>query len=214
MRRMLVIVAAIALLTGCSAEPTIPPPPTDAEIVQIEQRLAASWWKDLYPTEPQPQVETIERVNREDRSAAIEGCLREADAPGVTDTGAVTFDGVSQAAIDEFFRAQWVCVQQYPVVIDDEERGYFMSDAQLSYVYDYLVGRLVPCLKMIGYDVAVAPTREVFVEVSSTMYGELLWNPYMELRPMPNQAEEWRPLVAQCPPPPYPDGLLPRDRSF
>jgi hypothetical protein len=81
----------------------------------------------------------------------------------------------------------------------------FLSEEQLSAVYEDFTDRLVPCLRLLGFGVDELPERDLFVTQSA---GYPRWNPYPELDPVPT-ADEWPIVGARCPPPELASRLLP-----
>jgi hypothetical protein len=81
----------------------------------------------------------------------------------------------------------------------------FLSEEQLSEVYDDFTDRLLPCLRLLGFSVGDLPARDLFVSQSA---GYPRWNPYLELEPTPADGD-WPLIAARCPPPPLAPHLLP-----
>jgi hypothetical protein len=81
----------------------------------------------------------------------------------------------------------------------------FLSDEQLSAVYDDFTDRLLPCLRLLGFSVGDLPSRDLFVSQSA---GYPRWNPYLELDPAPTEGD-WPLIAARCPPPALAPRLLP-----
>ncbi|MCU1440537.1 MAG: hypothetical protein JWP85_1534 [Rhodoglobus sp.] len=81
----------------------------------------------------------------------------------------------------------------------------FLSDEQLSGVYDDFTNRLLPCLRLLGLSIGEIPARDLFVSQSA---GYPRWNPYLELEPTPAEGD-WPLIAARCPPPALVPHLLP-----
>jgi hypothetical protein len=81
----------------------------------------------------------------------------------------------------------------------------FLSEEQLSRVYDDFTDRLLPCLQLLGFSVGELPSRDLFVSQSA---GYPRWNPYLELDPAPAEGD-WPLIAARCPPPALAPHLLP-----
>ncbi|MCU1440536.1 MAG: hypothetical protein JWP85_1533 [Rhodoglobus sp.] len=212
MRRMLVALALVTLLGGCSAV-TLPPPPTDAEISLIEAKGNVMWWNSMFPNENPQYVPVERRVSPQEHATVITACLQAQDIEGIQffEGGGWVFDVNDSETVAAFQRIQWTCYQQYPLELTDERRSTYLSKAQLDYVFDYFAARLVPCLRLEGFDVNPMPSRDTFMAES---ISTPMWNPYYELTPMPNQAGQWVPILSKCPPPPMTPSLIPGPREY
>jgi hypothetical protein len=211
MRRALVLVVAVTLLAGCSAEPTLPAPMTDAELMDAQVRNDLQWWDSMFPGEPPPAVSVERWVDVDEQLQVTTDCLKIYGIDGIEITaGGWSYQGDDPAIVDRVQRAQWECHQRYPLALD-ATRAWYLSEAQLDYIYRYFESRLVPCLRLEGYEVRPMPDHATFMETS---VHSPAWNPYYELTPMPNQGDEWLPIAVACPPPVMATGLLPGPREY
>jgi hypothetical protein len=91
--------------------------------------------------------------------------------------------------------AESVCAAKNP---PDPSKYALMGKKQRSYLYDYYVRWLLPCLESSGYRLADAPSRETFI-------GDWLkpgwWSPYDSIGDLPKDAILAR-LQDKCPPRP------------
>jgi hypothetical protein len=188
----------LAALVGCAAAPQpLPPGLTADEVDAIRAAEQETWWRQIAPGEPMPVIEVVQYVDDND-SSALADCVAALEIPGVTviENNGFSFDGdvVTQRALE---RAYFVCAQMYPTTPPAiEESGYY-SQEQLKYLYDDFSERLVPCLRMMGFD-ATDPPVELF-----DGSGYLRWDPYSSLvrNPAVWDASLWALIDVRCPPP-------------
>lgn len=178
--------AAIALLglTGCSLAATPPPPPTSDEAQQYYSDMLDATWisTGLSGVMDRPTVAVTTLVPEDQWQDVLVRCmsgkgfaLQEirwtprsgyllADAPP---------DDPARTASDGQLAFYMCLAANPPATIND---GYFLSPAQLDYVYDYYVSWVVPCLTDHGWDLRNAPTREQFVALQG------YWSPYDSMK--------------------------------
>lgn len=187
------LAASVLLLGGCATAPAMPAPLSPAEIKGRMASTAQQWWQAMFPSEPQPAVDPLAYLPRDEASAKIVGCLKAADIEGLLfgPDESWIYLGSDPDAADEVNRTYYVCAQQYPLSFDDE---IFLSDEQREWIYDYQRERLVPCLQLLGYSVANRSTAyEPVVDDS--------WAPYYEMYPTP-AGSDWERIDLRCPPSP------------
>jgi hypothetical protein len=204
MSRRLGIAAALAatmMLAGCVAAPALPPAATESEVRNFLTNQNVQWWLSMFPEEPVPQVQVVETLGYTAQSQAVNGCVAATGQPAIRNPA-----DSSQPDFAIYERALWFCFQQYPVRTQDVIAQGYLSHEQLSYLYDYYVRRLVPCLVTLGFQVAGVPNRGQFIELS---LGYPSWSPYDKLTPQPTDGRAWDSVVAQCPPPPFARFLAP-----
>ncbi len=187
--------AATMVLAGCVADPAQPQAATEIEVRSSIALQNASWWSSMFPDEPMPRVQVIDTVDAEAQSRIVDGCLAASGLPVQRDPSAN-----SQPDYLAFERALWFCYQQYPVHTEEIIAQGFLSRDQLSYLYDYYVQRLVPCLVMLGFRVEAIPDRGSFMGFS---LGYPTWTPFDRLEPQPRDQRAWDSVISQCPPPPF-----------
>jgi hypothetical protein len=125
-------------------------------------------------------------------------CLAESGVEGVElDGGNITFVGEN---FRDFDRANYICSLRYPTRIENPEQSGLLSPAQLEYLHDFFTERLLPCIRLLGYEVSAVPDRETLA--AGIALGPV-WNPYDGVRPHPAQASDWQPILTGCPRPPY-----------
>ena len=197
MKRPGVLVALAAsglLLAGCTPAPDLPPPMTYAEAKKRVYEQNLEWWNSMFPDEPMPEIEPIEFLDPLNPGTAGLQCLADAQLEGVVvdiETKSWSYEGnADRTALD---RLQFTCALQYPYDVSDPEKIGYLSDEQLSWIWDYNRTRLVPCLRMLGFTVA---DRDYDYFGS----GEY-WIPYYEMSPIPT-AVQWPWIDTRCPPSP------------
>ena len=188
------LAASALLLSGCAQAPAIPPGPSVDEVQAILDAQNEDWWNQMFPTEPMPDTAVVRSIPPTDTTTVNE-CVDAAHLEGVTVTGnGIQIDGDTE----EFNRVYFVCLQQYPVLFDEnDDLGYYTTE-QLDYLYTYFTDRLVPCLELLGYSVGNSPSRASIVGATY-----LTWVPYYAMVPQPTTAEEWQRIDVRCPPPPF-----------
>ena len=168
-----------ALLAGCAApvEP-IPAGLSDTEAMELS---LSRYSYDLnlllqqYPDAEVPGVGTSTMVtSRVEWSQFQVMCLVN---HGIRGARATTDGYVVQAANDPQTEAvaQFVCRYQY--AIDPRVLG-ALSAEQAGYAWDYLVERVVPCMRSIGFEPSPPPSRDDFIAFSEHVWGAALWTPY------------------------------------
>jgi hypothetical protein len=175
----------------------------------------ANWWNSMFPGEPRPVVEPISYDAYEVQAPRVAECMRAAAIPGVDvqSNGQYNFDPTDPEVMDAFNRQLYICSMTYPGEFDfdaPEEQGYF-SPEQLEYIYDYVVERTMPCLRMLGYGIPEPPTRGEFVE---TFYTSGYSLPYYEVTPALVDVEVWERVLRECPPPPIGEWYFPSTSYF
>ena len=71
--------------------------------------------------------------------------------------------------------ARFAC--RYRYTLDPRVLGALSAD-QAGYAWDYLVERVVPCMRSIGFEPSPHPDRDDFVAYSERVWGAVLWSPY------------------------------------
>jgi hypothetical protein len=205
--RVAAALACVVLLAGCTPAPALPSGLTTAEVLEIRAAENVQWWFAMFPNEPMPEIEPIAEVALADADAVRSECALAALPPGaVTEEGDANFlDGTGATVLD---RAYFQCVLLYPLELEDPTEAGYLSQAQLSWLYDYYETRLVPCLQLAGFVVGAQPEREWFVD---SVYGS--WSPYYAMSPTPSTSSGWAQLDLRCPPPPFGAEYRPRDGS-
>ncbi len=188
----------LAALVGCAAAPQpLPPGLTNEEAAAIRAAEQENWWRQLSPAEPMPEIQVVRHIDDDDQSTLVD-CVESMNVPGVTvsiDNGFLIDD--TPGAQRDLELAYFRCTQMYPPPqMSAEELGYYSAE-QLAYLYDDFTRRLVPCLRMMGFDV-VDPPAELF-----RGSGYLSWDPYAVLvrNPTAWDASLWALIDVRCPPP-------------
>jgi hypothetical protein len=190
------LAASTLLLAGCAIAPTLPPAISQSELADFLEQRNVEWWESAFPGEPRPIVEPLGYVDSYGPSSPFTTCLLDRGVAGVRlDGGNVTFDPPPGGDVRDY-----VCSLRFPRRVDDPESAGILSAAQVDYLYDFLEGRLVPCLTMLGYDVGPMPARRAFGEaLDPGQFAVPLWNPYAQLA----QPVDWETITSRCPRPPY-----------
>ena len=189
--------ASVLLLAGCAAVAPLPAPLSDADVQQIRDVQNAEWWLSMFPAEPIPEIVPVAQVDAADLANTLARCVLEAALTGVVpDDGVRGYRLIAGYDTAELNRVLYRCAVQYPTELGNpSEAGYF-STAQLGWLHDFYVNRLVPCLRLAGYQVGSIPPRDAF-----EAYGD--WSPYFSMSPTPTSAGQWRRVDRRCPPPPF-----------
>ena len=140
------VVACIALLAGCAT--TIPAGPTDADLEAYTARSLDAAWKQVGADTPQPVIARERYITNAQYVPVMGACMAK---PQSTDAAVAWF----------------ICQSKFPVTPTEYR---VLSDAQITYLYDYLKRWTIPCLTVHGYPVALIP-KATFDD-----YGGL-WNP-------------------------------------
>ena len=208
-RRLLTCLAAaltlLLVLSGCAGDPH-PVPLTRAQRVALYEQYSERNWDQLAqlsPSTPRPdlRVQTVSTGNQ--WALDMAACLRE---QGITQF-LVTADGSVNLTQSPGFSSgitglpQIVCTARHP---NTRYLAYFLSDSQLSVLYDYYVEFLEPCLLMhAGGRLGHVPTRAQFID----SYTTAEWSPYFDRRIDSaeidkNGRQVPTPLARACPPSP------------
>jgi hypothetical protein len=172
------VVLALAL-PGCAAQQReLPPGLSDASALQLS---LARFDYDLdlllerFPDADVPESVTSTMVaSRVAWSQAQMACLIEAGIRGVRATPAgYVVQGVNDPEQEAV--ARFVC--RYRFTIDPRAEG-ALSAEQAGYAWDYLVQRVMPCMKRLGFEPSTPPTREDFIAYSERVRGAVRWSPY------------------------------------
>lgn len=164
------IAAASIALTGCTLTGSEVPPPTEAELAALNERVSDLQWRHLQfsPDSPRPTVEFERYVEPSDTDDVYRDCMQDAGYTDWEPTTMSAFGGPSSSERLDLY----ICVTRFPV--SPSYYGLY-SPAQLDAIYDYYRDSLVPCLRGAGLDVSDPPAREDFVE-SEYFAGQ--WSPY------------------------------------
>jgi len=197
-RAAAIALACVLAVSGCAARQPLPQGPTVDEVTAILDRQHEQWWNSMFPDEPMPEVEPIEFLNVLKPSTVVSDCILAAGLDGVRPTGqGISFGAMEAAEEARFNRVQFECSLRYPY---DPARpdllGIFSVD-QLEYLYTDFTKRLVPCLTLQGYRVAVVPPYRTFVRDAPY----LTWEPYFAIVPQPTTPQQWQRIDFVCPPP-------------
>ncbi|MCU1579309.1 MAG: hypothetical protein JWP19_1513 [Rhodoglobus sp.] len=190
-----IVAASVAVLAGCAPDSH---PPAGLTQSQVDAIIAAdndARWSFFFEDRPdvaRPQVDRLGYVAPRDAEAFYKKCLTTAgvNPDYIYGFGAYDQDPAGQTAT---YLAYYTCVAQYPV--NPISVG-FLSQAQLGFVYDYFVGRLAPCLRSLGYQVAAPPSKRAFV--GGSVNGST-WDPYAGVHPTPGP-HSWAFIDERCPP--------------
>ncbi|MCU1410699.1 MAG: hypothetical protein JWR04_1406 [Rhodoglobus sp.] len=201
MRGLAGALVLIALLAGCSAQPSPNTPPKGLTQAEAEQRVADGmqlWWTlTAHRDEPMPTAEPIEYVDPADGVDKPLECFTEKTGlPSATYDQRNGFwrgpDG--ERLTDGQNRVLFVCNLQYPTDLSDPAAAGMYTADERGWAWNYQHTRLVPCLQLMGYPVENRDDGYI----PSTPW----WDPYDEVKPAPS-AEQWELIDARCPPSPY-----------
>jgi hypothetical protein len=190
----------VVVLAGCSAARPFPDGPTEADIAAITVQERSDSWAALFPGQSEPPTTVVRYVSADEQLGWIGKCLESADINRFSfDGGNLTFAPETPEDTLDYNRAVWICYQRYPLAPESVAAVYF-NDDQLAYLYDAIVIRAIPCLRLAGYDLSPTPSRADFL--ASYRSGPI-WNPYTEISPALADEQAWTDVVKRCPPPPF-----------
>ncbi len=174
-----VVLVGGGILAGCGAPtPAIPAGISDDEAAALSL-TRYEYDRDLllqtYPEAELPDVRIQDMVpSRSEWSQMQVMCLVANGIRGVEATlGGYSVHGDNDPQAQAV--AQLVCRYQYP--IDPRILG-ALSAEQSGYAWDYLVGRVVPCMRALGFEPSPPAPRDEFVTYSARVWGSVLWSPY------------------------------------
>lgn len=175
----LLIGCLAALLTGCATPD--PPVPAGISYQQALELGQSRYSYDLrillrdYPDATLPGADRVQMVTAfSEWSAQQVGCLTEMGIDGAR----VTVDGYAVLGENDPEAeavARFAC--RYRYMIDPRVRG-ALSAEQAGYAWDYLVKRVVPCMRSIGFETSEPPGRDEFIAYSQRVWGAARWSPY------------------------------------
>jgi hypothetical protein len=180
---LLAIALVAVTLGGCSGDhrPPVPAGLSDDEAVQLS---LSRYDYDLnlllkeFPTAAVPGTGLRMMVSsRAEWSQFQVMCLVEHGIRGATPTlGGYAVQGDNDPEAEAI--ARFACRYQYP--IDPRVLG-ALSAEQSGYAWDYLTGRVLPCMRRLGFEPSPPAPRKDFVAYSSHVWGSVLWSPYGRL---------------------------------
>ena len=188
----------VLCVAGCSEHTPAPVPevvPLTAaakeaaysEHVRIERDRLLS----MHPAVDIPDVDRLRYVSPEEWAFTLAECLT---AEGF-ETAAHADGGIRSAATPpEQAEAQgiaiYTCSVRYPV---DPQYSVPLNHEQIGFLFDYLVGELIPCLEDSGYEIPAPPSWQTFEET----LGSAPWSPYNFVSPV--EEEDWLAINLACP---------------
>jgi len=199
--RILALVAAAMLLTGCVPTREIPTGgPTERELQAVIDRSIDFAWDDAgLPDELRPADPEIVLINMGEWADSLAECMTARGFEGYEASGGGL--QIGECRDDQKEALNWyLCQATYQV--DPSVYG-LLGGATLDYLYDYNLTTLVPCLETHGVAVTFAPTRKEAASIIGEYSG---WNPYYSMmqRFDPTVNERDRLVYEACPP--FPPG--------
>ena len=199
LQRTAIALAALTLaaaLAGCGSPTPVPPPPTQEELDAAREAQAQSWWDSMSTGTTMPDIDVIEVLPREDAYLRQGECLEEAQLPGVrvSDPGQWSYDGSDPTDPngDRVMVQWWICAQQFP---STDELDWMRSPRQLDWLYDYFNERYIPCLRSIGIEPVMFPSRREFLNGN----GYPGWLPFPEAMDPTPRSSDWVLIAQRCP---------------
>lgn len=211
-----IVVLASVVLAGCTAdapEPSpartagtsgavsVPPGPGPEPTASYLEELDG-WWEmvlSMHPEAERPETRIIRYISPEEWGSAIAACMTDQGFPtNENGDGGVRPAPVPVAQREALSVAQFVCLASYPV---EDKYRIPLSEAQLSRLYDYLVGDLVSCLQERGFDVDAsrAPSKQTFIESYNKPGAPAQWSPYEVVVNSNLSEQEWDDTQKACP---------------
>jgi hypothetical protein len=172
------LLGAVAL-TGCGAsQQGIPANISDEQALELalsrydyDLGLLLEEFPDVAPPELGLQMMVASRT---EWSAFQVMCLVDEGIRGATPTRDGYAINGDNDPVDEAV-ARFTCRYRYP--IDPRVLG-ALSPEQAGYAFDYLVERVVPCMRSLGFEPSPPPDRDDFIAYSERVWGAVLWSPY------------------------------------
>lgn len=151
-----------------------------------------------------PEAEFVRYIEPDDYAEVYVECLNEQGFPAkATGKSAFEIGEIPEDQSKSLNEAMYRCEVMYPV---HPRYAQPLTDKQLNILYDYLTTELVSCLASEGYEVADAPSREVFV---SRYRARSPWHPYDSVVGL--SESQMNRLREICPPEPPLDRLFGED---
>ena len=181
-RRVVALLAGLlgaCTMAGCAAsDPPIPAALSDEQALELAM---SRYQYDLrllledFPDAALPELGIVTMVaSRTEWSQFQVMCLVNEGIRGATPTrDGYAIDGDNQP-VDEAV-ARFTCRYRFP--IDPRVLG-ALSSEQAGYAWDYLVERVVPCMRSIGFEPSPPADRDEFIAYSARVWGSVLWSPY------------------------------------
>jgi hypothetical protein len=196
---IVLLVSAVLVVGGCapagSPEPPTAPSLDEATQTQLLADQRDSRWADvlgLFPTAARPDTEIVRLIRPNEWAETQAGCLQEqsfdvtAGADGGLRPGSIPDEQQEALAV-----AMYLCDASYPI---DPSKTLPLSNDELSYIYDYFVEVLTPCLEAAGVDVPAPSSRAMFLE---TYDSGAAWNPYVHVPS--TTGLDWAQVNQDCP---------------
>ncbi len=166
--RLLAVVGSALLLTGCLPEPTPLPERHGSEELVAEIKSNMSHY--LMPGSAAPDVEFERFVEADELQSVWQECFDELGANVTVGTdSSISWHARSDDAEQDVELAMYTCHVRFPHAAWAD---WLMSDEERSFLYDYSVGVVAPCLRSAGYHVTAHP------EKGSYLAGTTYWEPY------------------------------------
>jgi hypothetical protein len=199
------LLGILVLLVGCSAAtdgldagPIAIRPPSPSSTTELNDESNPA------DTSSTLSVEPIRTIHPDEWTAVIASCLRDRGVNVyIKQDGGLNFQQVPAEQQPSAQQALAECQGLYPV--DEKYRG-LLAPEQLSKLYEYYVGVLIPCLESRGYPGFDPPSKNSFSESYGTEDG---WSPYMNVPDLDflTQSELFD-LMSSCPETPAVDFLF------
>ena len=196
--QLLVLLAAVALVAGCSSSSKVPTeaPVSKAEQAKLlaeEQKNALDQLRTHFP-DATPSPTSVQRfVAKRDWASALSGCMQKAGfattiAPG---GGGVAINNLPKQQQEAYDLAFYYCQTEYPVNPVDTAP---LSSDEAKFLYSYLTTTLANCLEKHGQSIPNPPSEQTFADSYSTTGG---WTPYSYVSDV--SESRWAELNKECP---------------
>ena len=201
--RIVLFVAVLATLTGCSVGVPLPPEPTSTDSDELLTIQLDAVWDDtglddsLRPEVPQ----TEETTDTGMIGIVFARCMMDRgwQPAYFADETSASWRSLSEATSDEERLDWYACYASHPM----SDAGGLGSVARYDFVYDYYQQILIPCLEENGFHVSRAPSRNEFrtrTGIEGLLFVPFVWNPYYAV-PEFSATGSLR-VAEQCPPQP------------
>ncbi len=177
--RIVLFVAALATLAGCSVGVPLPPDPTSRDTDELlTMQLDAVWDDTGLDDSLRPEIQPERATDSALLGPTFARCMMDRGWTAYfADETSANWRAMSEARSDEERLDWYACYASLPM----SDVGGLGSVARYDFVYDYYQQTLIPCLEGHGFHVFQAPSRNEFrtrTGIDGMFFVPFVWNPY------------------------------------